>query len=136
MIKTVFFLCLFSVSFAFASIPLEVFEDDNQGLKISINNQQSEHLFYNFGSTRVRTAKYVTFTLENSGSAPLEIKSVNYSGMAYFVRTNCPFILKAGESCATQARFYPSHQGHHYGDILFEINDAITLIDLSGYAYN
>lgn len=121
----------FMVLIALLVAPLLSFASGLETLQIETLGED-QYLSYNFGHQFLNSRRYVDYTLTAMGPAPTEIRRINISGMHYDAATNCPKILEAGKKCTLRAYYWPTTEGHHWGNLDVYLNDGNIYIRLFG----
>jgi hypothetical protein len=106
------------------------------GLSIEVQPQLvlgDQYFSYEFGQRYLYSASYTDLTLTSTGSTPLELRSVNWTGSSYDVYTNCPTILYPGQQCNTRVVFQPRWEGHHFSDVIFNMNSGRIIVRFHGW---
>ncbi|MES2837449.1 MAG: choice-of-anchor D domain-containing protein [Bacteroidota bacterium] len=80
---------------------------------------------YNFGTTPDGSSLISNFTIENNGTAPLQITSATFTGSTDFtVNTTLPLTISASSSTTFSTTFSPSSVGTLTASIAFDNDDS------------
>ena len=96
--------------------------------------------FADFGTVETGQVSDIAFTVENTGTDPLDLFSISEPGAPFSIENNqcapTPFELQPGASCTFDARFAPVNVGPVSAQIVIASNDpdSPTIINLNGDA--
>lgn len=93
---------------------------------------EDQYISYNFGNVRVNTSSSIVYSVKNTGSTPLKIEKIIYSGAYYHATSACPDVLEAGKSCNTRITYWPAFEGMSVGRVIWYTSDNNIILDLWG----
>lgn len=99
----------------------------------TIETQNHQRYYYNFGSVRVNWSQYADIYLRNTGHEPLYIRGVYISGAAFWAWSQCPNYLYPGQSCLNRVEFRPWSEGYFSGTLRFALSNGNLMVDLYGW---
>ncbi|QDK37617.1 hypothetical protein [Bdellovibrio sp. NC01] len=97
--------------------------------------QKDVHFSANFGKVKIGESARVHWNLR-AKDFDLAIQSIDVSGLAFKLETDCPVTLPAQQRCAVGAVFTPSTEGVQQGQLVVDLYTEKFVIDLAGEGIN
>ncbi|MES2836991.1 MAG: choice-of-anchor D domain-containing protein [Bacteroidota bacterium] len=112
--------------------------------EINIKQSSTNYLTgsnYNFSNTTILTSNTVVFTIENTGTADLNISNTSNNGSEFDVTSTypIPLTISAGNTATYSVTFQPTVAGTYNGSVSFTSDDAdeaTYIVSYTGVAQN